>query len=436
MPAKAIIAPHAGYMYSGPIAGTAFAAVQGQAAAISRVILLGPAHRYSVPGLAFPSADALATPVGLVPVDRALLALLADKPSVQLLDEAFDGEHALEVLLPFVRHLFPQAAVVPLLVGGASTALMADVLDRLWGGPETLIIISSDLSHFHGYDRARSLDAATAEVIETLGGSGGEAAEELDGYHACGHRAINGLLQCARDRDLRATALDVRNSGDIAGPRDRVVGYGAFAFETAAEAQLPDSLRAMLLDTLEEALRRATGDASALPDRWVSDSVPRPLLSRRSAFVTLYLDGQLRGCVGSFAARNTLLDDVVRNGVKAATGDPRFQSLDQADLPRVVATISVLSTPRPIGCRDEEALLSVLRPEIDGLILEDGSHRGLFLPKVWSIVPDRRQFVRQLKEKAGLPAGHWSPTMKAWRFSTESFSNASASDLSSGVCAQ
>lgn len=414
LPAKAVIAPHAGYPFSGAVAGTTFGALRNQRDAVRRVILVGPAHRYPVPGVAFPSADILDTPLGSVPVARDSLALLQGLPAVGLLDDAFDGEHALEVLLPFIRVQFPQASVVPLLAGGASTALMAEILDRLWGGPETLIVISSDLSHFHAYDEARALDGTTAGLIETL------SASDLTGRQACGHRAINGLLACARARDLRATALDLRSSGDTAGSRDRVVGYGAFSFEDAAEAQLPEDLRGTLCDAVAMALRSVV-DGRGPEQQTGSPDLPQALRARRSTFVTLESDGRLRGCVGSPAPERGLHEDVRRNAVKAATADPRFSSLSADELPRLAATISILSTPRPIACRDEDDLLAQLRPGVDGVILEDGPCRALFLPKVWSLVPDTRQFLHHLKAKAGLPGDYWSTDTKAWRFTAESF---------------
>jgi AmmeMemoRadiSam system protein B/AmmeMemoRadiSam system protein A len=414
MPAKAVIAPHAGYPFSGPVAGTAFSALRRHETIVRRVVLVGPAHRFPVPGVAFPAADSLETPLGAVTVDRAALSLLDGLPGVGLLDEAFDGEHALEVLLPFLRVQFPQAAVVPLLAGGASTALMRAVLDRLWGGPETLIVVSSDLSHFHGYDEARRRDAGTAGLIETL------SPEDLNGRQACGHRAINGLLACARARDLRATALDLRSSGDTAGPRDRVVGYGAFAFEEAEGACLPEDLRRYLLDAVARALRGVVDGHGAASETEAAD-LPQALRARRNTFVTLELDGSLRGCVGSPTPQRGLHDDVMRNAVKAATADPRFNALTADELPHVSASISILSTPRPIACADETALLAELRPGIDGVILEDGGRRALFLPKVWSLIPDPRQFLRHLKAKAGLRDDAWSPDTRAWRFTAESF---------------
>jgi hypothetical protein len=222
-PPKALIAPHAGYVYSGAIAASAYAKV-GKPAAIRRVLLLGPAHRLPFRGIACPSAESLATPLGDVPVDQDALAAIAELPQVTRLDRAFDGEHCLEVQLPFLQCMLRDFRIVPLLVGDASGDEVAAVLERLWGGPETLIVISSDLSHYLDYDSARATDASTAAAIRGL------RPEAISTHQACGRHPIAGLLTAARRHALHAEQLDLRNSGDTAGPRDRVVGYGAYAF--------------------------------------------------------------------------------------------------------------------------------------------------------------------------------------------------------------
>lgn len=221
---KALIAPHAGFVYSGPIAGTAYAQLAEVRAAISRVVLLGPSHRVPFAGLAVTGADFYLTPLGPVPVDRATLDSLLELPQVHLLEQAHAFEHSLEVHLPFLQAVLEAFSLVPLVVGDADAGEVAEVLDRVWDGPETLVVVSSDLSHYHDYATARGLDRETATRIESL------ARDPIDGAHACGCHPINGLLAAARKRGLQGHLLDLRNSGDTAGSRDRVVGYGAFAF--------------------------------------------------------------------------------------------------------------------------------------------------------------------------------------------------------------
>ena len=222
--AKALIVPHAGYVYSGPIAASAYRALAKARGRIRRVVLLGPAHRVAFAGIAVPAADAFATPLGTVTVDRDAIAAIRDLPQVTVSDEAHRLEHSLEVHLPFLEQVLGEFTVVPLVVGEATPEAVAEVLERLWDGPETLILVSSDLSHYHDQATARRLDSATARAIEALN------PEEIAPEQACGRLPIAGLLLAARAHGLRATTLDLRNSGDTAGPRDEVVGYGAWLF--------------------------------------------------------------------------------------------------------------------------------------------------------------------------------------------------------------
>jgi AmmeMemoRadiSam system protein B len=221
---KAIIAPHAGYVYSGPIAASAYASLLAAGPTIRRVILLGPAHRVSIRGLAASGADAFATPLGTVPVDKAAVNEILELPQVQVHDAAHAQEHSLEVHLPFLQQICPDFSIVPLAVGAATAAEVAQVLEKLWGGPETLIVISSDLSHYHEYETARNMDQETSKAIEDL------QPEAIGRDQACGRIPIQGLLQLARQRGLKAQTVDLRSSGDTAGPRSEVVGYGAYLF--------------------------------------------------------------------------------------------------------------------------------------------------------------------------------------------------------------
>ncbi|MGH8321028.1 MAG: AmmeMemoRadiSam system protein B [Gammaproteobacteria bacterium] len=219
---KALIAPHAGYTYSGPIAARAYNRLALRAHDIRRVLLLGPAHRVAVRGLALPTVDAFCTPLGEVPLDHEATALIENLPQVERSDAAHRLEHSLEVHLPFLQTLLDNFMLVPLVVGWAQPQEVAQVLEMLWGGSETLVVISSDLSHYHPYDTARRLDEETAQHIETRH-------IPIQDLQACGAYPINGLLTVAQKHNLAIERLDLRNSGDTAGDRARVVGYGAWA---------------------------------------------------------------------------------------------------------------------------------------------------------------------------------------------------------------
>jgi hypothetical protein len=223
-PPKALIVPHAGYVYSGPVAASGYVLLTPMRETIRRVVLLGPAHRVALTGIAVPSAESFRTPLGPVPIDTVAIAELLEFPGCQLSDEAHELEHSLEVHLPFLQQVLDAFELVPLVVGEADPETVASVLERLWGGPETLIVVSSDLSHYHDYATAQALDSETTRAIEALDPT-------RIGYgQACGRNPVNGLLQVARHRGLTVTTVDLRNSGDTSGSRDSVVGYGTYAF--------------------------------------------------------------------------------------------------------------------------------------------------------------------------------------------------------------
>ncbi len=228
---KAIIAPHAGYIFSGPIAASVYVLLAPARSHITRVVLLGPTHRVAVRGLALPGCNAFATPLGTVEIDTAAVERLRGMPQVTVNAQAHALEHSLEVHVPFLQTVLEKFTLVPLAVGHAGAQEVADVLDVLWGGPETLIVVSSDLSHYLSYGDAQAVDRATAKAILDL-------SSELSHEQACGATPVTGLTHVARRRGLKPELIDLRNSGDTAGDRNRVVGYGAFAFyEDARDAR-------------------------------------------------------------------------------------------------------------------------------------------------------------------------------------------------------
>ncbi|MEO8443145.1 MAG: AmmeMemoRadiSam system protein B [Betaproteobacteria bacterium] len=418
---KAIIAPHAGYIYSGPIAAAVYARLAPARGVITRVVLLGPVHRVPVRGLALPAADALATPLGNVAVDAAAVSVLQKLPQVTVSAAAHAQEHSLEVQLPFLQQVLGDFSVVPLAVGNATAAEVAQVLDILWGGAETLIVISSDLSHFLDYADAQAVDRVTAQTIVDM-------RPAISHEQACGGTPVNGLLQAARKRGLEPELIDLRNSGDTAGDRSRVVGYGAFAFHDSppgaqfnatdartllygdAGAALPSNAGAVLLPLV----RAAIAAELALSAPAVEDA---PWLHAPGAsFVTLKKHGELRGCIGTLEAHRALGADVNANAVAAAFRDPRFKPLAPAEFDAMHVEVSVLSAVERMIYRDEADALAQLRPGIDGVILHYGYHRSTFLPQVWEDFRDPRLFIGHLKHKAGLPPDFWDPALALSRY--------------------
>ncbi|HLO79188.1 MAG TPA: AmmeMemoRadiSam system protein B [Magnetospirillum sp.] len=400
---KALIAPHAGYVYSGPVAARAYALLAPAKGRITRVVLMGPSHRVAFRGIATSGADAWATPLGNVPIDRDTVERLKSLPMVGELDKAHEAEHSLEVHVPFLQAVLGDVQLVPLVAGEAPRDVVAAVLGEAWGGPETLIVISTDLSHYLDYDACREADAATVAAIEHLDPAA------IGSNQACGRVPVGGLLLAAQHKGMTIKTLDVRNSGDTAGPRDRVVGYGAWALYEP-EDQL-SSLGPTLLELAWGAIRARLSD-----HRIPVPAEPAALARPGACFVTLKRNGQLRGCIGSPQAWRPLGEDVVDNAVKAAFEDARFAPVSAGEVDELTLSVSILTPPVPMRFTNETDLLSQLRPHVDGLIIEDGGRRALFLPAVWDQLPDPAQFLAHLKHKAGMPIDHWSPHFRASRF--------------------
>ena len=409
---KALIAPHAGYVYSGLTAAHAYRELAPWRDAISRVILLGPAHRVHVSGLALPTAEAFSTPLGTIPLDRAAMALIRRLPQVCTSDEAHAWEHSLEVHLPFLQQMLSAFTLVPLAVGIAAPAQVAEVLNLLWGGDETLILVSSDLSHYLTYPQAQKVDKRTTHSILDL-------LPYLNHQQACGATPVNGLLLEARARGLSPKLLDQRNSGDTAGDRNRVVGYASFAFypensTLRIERNAPDG--SLMIALARSAISSRLGWQFAL-------DASAPFLDQPAAtFITLTKNGQLRGCIGSLQAHRSLREDIEANAQAAAFQDPRFEPLKFDELRQVRIEVSLLSHLAPIEFSSEADLLSKLRPGEDGLVLELGRQRGTFLPQVWQTLPTPEAFFGELKRKAGLPRDFWDAGIRVSRYSVAKWS--------------
>ena len=388
---KAIVVPHAGYVYSGPVAARAYDEIAPARGIVKRVVLLGPTHRVAVRGLALPGDHFFDTPLGRIPMDRGAFENLRDLPQVVTSGPAHALEHSLEVQLPFLQRALGEFSLVPLAVGRAGVEEVAAVLERLWGGSETLIVVSTDLSHYHAYDKARAIDAATIAKIAAF-------STDIDHEEACGATPLNGLLSLSRRKNLSLKLLAACNSGDTAGGRDRVVGYSSFALREAGSDVSLDEVGRMLLATARTAIESRLDGA---PGRTADSPF---LLQAGATFVTLTKEGRLRGCIGSLEAARPLGEDVAQNALGAAFRDPRFAPLAAPEWPQCRVEVSLLSAPKPIRFAGEADLLEQIVPREDGLILECDGKRATFLPQVWESLPDPRTFLAELARKAGLPA--------------------------------
>lgn len=396
-PPKALLVPHAGYIYSGAVAATAYAALAPIRSTIRRVVLLGPAHRVYVDGMAISSATHFATPLGTIPVDRGMQDKVSGLPGVRVMDEAFAQEHSLEVHLPFLQSVLESFTVLPVVVGDADPRAVATLLETVWGGEETLVVISTDLSHFHDYRTASRLDKQTAALIRD------KEFSKLGPQQACGCRPVNGLLKLASEKNMNIEILDVRNSGDTAGNHNRVVGYGAFGVYPASPAcmDIEAEQQRLLLSIAHDSIRH--GLEHGKPLAVDVSRYPPQLQAARAVFVTLNLAGQLRGCIGNTEPVYPLLKAVAINAYNAAFADPRFNKLTAKEFSRVELDISVLTPKQEIQFDSDETLLDQMHPGIDGLVIMSGRHSATFLPSVWDKLPEPVQFLAQLKRKAGIP---------------------------------
>jgi hypothetical protein len=330
--------------------------------------------------------------------------------------DAHAREHSLEVHLPFLQVVLGTFAVVPLVVGDASAGEVAEVLDRLWGGDETLIVISSDLSHYLTYDQAQAIDRDTVHTILSH-------QPQLHHHQACGAAPVNGLLTAALRRGLESQLFDLRNSGDTAGDRDRVVGYASVGFfETPPRAADLDQDRGDARTRGEVLIRLARAAIGGIFGLGHPVDESHAFLRERAAtFVTLTRQGRLRGCMGTLEAQRPLLEDVRANAKAAAFLDPRFEPLTQTEFTTTRVEISLLSQCEPLEFASETEAVARVRPGIDGLILEHGGRRGTFLPQVWDQISDPAEFLRQLKRKAGLEPGFWAEDVLLLRYTVVKF---------------
>ncbi len=412
---KVLIAPHAGYAYSGATAAHAYARLRPLAGVIRRVVLLGPTHRVAVRGLALPDAQAFATPLGEVELDQEACLTLRRLRQVLVSSAAHAQEHSLEVHLPFLQEVLGDFTLIPLAVGDATPNEVAEVLSILWGGKETLIVISTDLSHYLSYREAANKDGNTLEAVLNF-----DAAIEHE--EACGATPINGLLALAAARGMSIELIDHCNSGDTSGPRDRVVGYAALALyekNDEPDGALPPGAGQVMISLARAAIERALGHEVGY------DVQAAWLWQPAAVFVTLTKAGELRGCIGSLEATRALGEDIAANAASAALKDPRFTPVTIEEFAEIDVEISLLTEPKPMRFTDEAHLMKQLRPHQDGIIFEGAGRRATFLPQVWQQIPDPANFMAELKKKAGLPATYWGHDVKVSRYGAIKFAEKS-----------
>ncbi len=429
---KALVCPHAGYPYSGPVAAYAYRLLAGRH--YGTVVVMGPSHYAALREASVPDAAVYRTPLGDVPVSekarrlagRAPFALeprcTVERPAwwgqssrpVPVIENAETWEHSVEVEIPFLQRTLGRFELVPVVCGDIDPARAARELEPMLDD-RTLIVASSDLSHYYSYEEARKLDRSCLDAICRLD------IDAMENEQACGRIPILILMHVAKERGWTARLLDCRNSGDTSGEKSRVVGYGAIAFYAPFGRHLGAAGRQSLLHISRDALREAV-TSGRLPET----SSPGPDAAEpRGCFVTLTAHGVLRGCIGNLTPRGPLYQAVAENARSAALSDPRFSPVTAREADGLKIEISVLSEPKRLWFRSPDDLLQKLQPGVDGVILKIGDHMATYLPQVWQQLPGRSAFLDSLAEKAGCNPADWrKPETAVFLYEVESFKEA------------
>jgi len=415
---KGLVCPHAGYPFSGLTAASAYKTLAGRD--VETVIVLGPSHYAAFQGASLPDADAYQTPLGVVPISEKAQRLVgtgpfvleprclverppwwtqAPKPAPPVGEDTPETwEHSVEVQVPFLQKTLTKFKILPVILGDTDPEQVARVLAGQIDD-KTVIVASSDLSHYHPYNVAKDLDNHCIGAILNL---------DIDGMktqEACGKAPILTLMCLAREKGWKAQLLDCRNSGDVTGDKDRVVGYTAIAFYAPAPEHFAAQEKKFLLGLARTTLAHVATNGH-LPEVSAKD-VPPKLAETKACFVTLTENGALRGCVGHIVPQEPLYRAVVDNAQNAAMRDWRFPPVQSDEVGKIKIEISVLTEPQPLGFNSPEDLLGKLQPYEDGVVIKIGSRGATFLPQVWEQIPDKVEFLNRLSEKAGCEPSAW-----------------------------
>ena len=433
---KAIVCPHAGYEFSGPVAAYSFKNLVGRR--FDTVIILGPSHYALFDGASVPAVDAYRTPLGLVPISPKARALAKISPC---LSEPFcpvqrppwwpqsskpapdpgkdtpdTWEHSVEVEVPFLQKVLTNFAILPVVFGNVDPAQVAQAVETQLDD-KTLIVVSSDLSHYHPYDDAKELDTRCVKAMCNLD------IKAMESQEACGKLPILALLHLAHQNGWQARLLDYRNSGDTSGDKSHgVVGYSAIAFFAPAPENYAAPERKLLLDLARRTLTCVVTNPDLSGFKVNAKGVPPQLAETKACFVTLTENGELRGCIGHILPQEPLYQAVVDNAQNAATRDPRFVPVQPGETGKIKIEISVLTEPKPLPFTSPEDLLAKLQPGKDGVVLKIDGRGATFLPQVWEQLPDKVEFLNHLSEKAGCASGDWrKPGTSVLTYRVEAF---------------
>ncbi len=401
-PVRALVLPHAGYVFSGPTAAKGILSLHGQQ--YSKVILLGPDHHAGLKNGCITNKDAYETPLGRIPLHRDVSKLRQQTELFQENILSDQKEHSLEVIIPLLQHVLPNIEIIPVVIGPTDIATMAAAIAPLLDDT-TLIVVSSDLSHYLDEAAAHSQDKETLAMIQRLD----DLSLRQSPNRACGIWPLSVLLHLARDLDWQPQLLHYSTSAESAhGDPSRVVGYAALAFYCTDPSKIGLSMsQGQSLVRLARHSIRTHFSKASMNEELAEELADPALQARQGTFVTLTKNGQLRGCIGNLNGNTPILTSIQRNAHLAAFSDHRFAPLSIEELPEITIEISILSHPHTLPYTDSNDLLHKLRPHIDGVILRHGKVSATFLPQVWQQLPRPTDFLSYLCHKAGLASDIW-----------------------------
>lgn len=404
---RAVIVPHAGYFYSGQLAYEGISHLSKEA---KNIFIFAPSHYVSFEGLALTSFDKWLTPIGEININQDINKELKDIFGAEFFDEAFANEHSAEVQVPFIQALFGENInIVPVLIGQGDCEKIAEIIDYFWQDFENAFLISSDLSHFLNSQDAQKIDGLTAEMIES------RDVEQFNLSQACGVIGIISLVKFAQKKDFSLVRIGLINSADVTGDNSSVVGYGSWMlYEGEKNSFIKKFFSPLIKDICAKSI-----SARLQKKKDICFKYPKVLDEKGACFVTLEKEGNLRGCIGSIIAHKPLIEDLISNAQNAAFSDPRFSPLREDEFDNLSIAVSLLSTPEKMSFKNEQDLLSQIKPFVDGIIIKDGYHQAVYLPSVWEQLPEKTDFLNSLKMKAGLSANHFSNKFEAYRFYSE-----------------
>jgi hypothetical protein len=417
---RGLICPHAGYSFSGQTAAIGYKTLVGRQ--IETVIVMGPSHYAFLEGACIPDAQAYRTPLGLVPISEKAQSLANTAPfglekpcpvqrpawwaqAPKLAPERGQDtpetwEHSVEVQVPFLQRVAGRFKILPIVLGEVDPERIAKALATMLDD-KTIVVASSDLSHYHAYNAAKELDSRCVQAICAMN------TDDMKNQEACGKTPILALMHLAKIKGWKPQLLDCRNSGDVSGDKDRVVGYAAVAFVEPEVENFAAPERKTLLELARRTLTTVAANPESPAPEFDLKSLSPKLAEKRGCFVTLTKGGVLRGCIGHILPRESLYQAVIDNARSAALFDPRFNPVRPDEVGQIKIEISVLTEPQSLAFNSPDDLLGKLQPHQDGVVLRIGERSATFLPQVWEQLPDKLQFLEHLSEKAGCPPAAW-----------------------------